>query len=175
MINKRAGNALDDELMTGPDREDGILERPGSVGTAPGKAVAVDLDHARIIKLPVVSDTRGNLTFIESSRHIPFQIRRVFYLYDVPGGETRAGHANKQLEQLIIAASGSFDVILDNGYERKRFFLNRSYFGLYIPGMIWRELENFSSGSVCLVLTSDFYDDADYYRDYQEFLQAVRG
>ena len=130
---------------------------------------------AHLIELPIVSDPRGNLTFIEGQRHIPFEIKRVFYLYDVPGGETRAGHANKRLEQLIIAASGSFDVILDDGRERQRFFLNRSYYGLYIPGMLWRELENFSSGSVCLVLTSDFYDGADYYRDYEEFARAVRG
>lgn len=129
----------------------------------------------RIIDLPKISDPgRGNLTFIEGERHIPFSVQRVYYLYDVPGGEARGGHAHKQLQQLIIAASGSFDVILDNGYERERFFLNRSYYGLYIPSMAWRELVNFSSGSVCLVLASDYFDESDYYRNYEEFLHAAR-
>ncbi len=132
------------------------------------------LKQAAIIELPRITDPRGNLTFIESNRHIPFETRRVYYLYDVPGGESRGGHAHKALEQFIIAASGSFDVILDDGYEKKRFFLNRSYYGLYVPRMVWRELENFSSGSVCLVLASEYYDESDYYRDYQEFLRAAR-
>lgn len=114
-------------------------------------------------------DTRGNLTFIEGDQHIPFDIKRVYYLYDVPGGESRGGHAHKDLHQLIIAASGSFDVILDNGSKKKRFQLNRSYYGLYIPPMIWRELNNFSSGSVCLVLVSLPYSADDYIRDYNEF------
>jgi hypothetical protein len=135
----------------------------------------VSLEKVRLVELPKIADPRGNLTFIEGTRHIPFAVKRVFYLYDVPGGETRAGHANRGLEQLIVAASGSFDVVLDDGRERKRYFLNRSYYGLYVPGMIWRELENFSSGSVCLVLASEFYDAADYYRDYDEFVRAVRG
>lgn len=128
----------------------------------------------RLIDLPKISDPRGNLTFIENNSHIPFEMKRVYYLYDVPGGETRGGHAHKTLEQFMIAASGSFDVILDNGYERERFFLNRSYYGLYIPRLVWREIENFSSGSVCLVLASDYYDESDYYRDYQEFLKAIK-
>lgn len=128
-----------------------------------------------IIKLPIISNPKGNLTFIEATRHIPFEVKRVYYLYDIPGGEVRGGHAHKTLSQLIIAASGSFDIVLDDGYERQRFFLNRSYYGLYIPPMTWRELENFSSGSVCFVLASDFYDEADYYRDYAEFLRDVRG
>jgi oxalate decarboxylase/phosphoglucose isomerase-like protein (cupin superfamily) len=114
-------------------------------------------------------DFRGNLTFIEGNQHIPFEIKRVYYLYDVPGGETRGGHAHKNLHQLIIAANGSFDVILDNSCKTKRFHLNRSYYGLYIPPMMWRELDNFSSGSLCLVLASQHYADDDYIRDYNEF------
>jgi dTDP-4-dehydrorhamnose 3,5-epimerase-like enzyme len=134
----------------------------------------MSLDLAKIIDLPKISDPRGNLTFVEGSRHIPFNINRVYYLYDVPGGETRAGHAHKELEAFMIAVSGSFEVILDDGRERKSFFLNRSYYGLYIPKMVWRELENFSSGSVCLVLASEIYDESDYYRDYNQFLKAVK-
>ena len=107
--------------------------------------------------------------------HVPFEIRRVYYLYDVPGGETRGGHAHRNLEQFIIAANGSFDVILRDGYNQKKFFLNRSYYGLYVPRMVWRELENFSSGSICLVLASQPYDESDYYRDYPEFLRVVGG
>jgi hypothetical protein len=126
----------------------------------------------RIVDLPRVADTRGNLTFIEGSAHVPFDIGRVYYLYDVPGGESRGGHAHRELEQLIIAASGSFDVVVDDGNHRERFFLNRSYVGLYVPRMVWRELENFSSGSVCLVLASHRYDEADYYRDHDEFVRA---
>ncbi len=133
------------------------------------------VESCRIINLPKVYDPRGNLTFIEGTRHVPFEIRRVYYLYDVPGGESRAGHAHLRLEQFIIAASGSFDVVLDDGIAKHRFFLNRSYFGLYIPPLIWREIENFSSGSVCLVLASEFYDESDYYRDYATFLTATRG
>ena len=132
------------------------------------------MNEPRIIDLPRVQDPRGNLTFIEGCRHVPFAIKRVFYLYDVPGGASRAGHANKKLEQFIVAMSGSFDVILDNGNTRQTYRLNRSYYGLYIPGMLWREIENFSSGSVCLVLASDDYDAADYYRDYDEFVSAIR-
>lgn len=134
----------------------------------------MSLEQVRIIDLPKVADPRGNLTFVESKRHLPFDIQRVYYLYDVPGGEVRGGHAHRQLEQFIIAASGSFEVVLDDGLHRKNYFLNRSYHGLYIPRMIWRELVNFSSGSVCLVLASEFYDEADYYRNYREFLAATK-
>jgi hypothetical protein len=126
-----------------------------------------------LIDLPIVPDHRGNLTFIEGSRHIPFEIARVFYLYDVPGGESRAGHALKDVEQLLIAASGSFDVVLDYGEERTTVALNRSYVGLYLPSLVWRELENFSSGAVCLVLASARYDEGSYYRDYDEFRGAL--
>lgn len=126
-----------------------------------------------LIDLPIVPDHRGNLTFIEGSRHIPFEIARVFYLYDVPGGQSRAGHALKDVEQLLIAASGSFDVVLDYGGERITVGLNRSYTGLYLPSLVWRELENFSSGAVCLVLASARYDEGSYYRDYDEFRRAL--
>jgi len=129
----------------------------------------MSLADCRIIDLPKITDARGNLTFIESGRHIPFEIRRTYYLYDVPGGSSRAAHAHRELHQLMIAMAGSFDVTLDDGHEKKKFHLNRSYYGLYIPPMIWRDLDNFSSGSVCMVLASDFYDEAEYIRDYGEF------
>jgi hypothetical protein len=131
------------------------------------------ISDCKIIELPKVADARGNLTFIEGSRHIPFDIKRVYYLYDVPGGAERGGHAHKGLHQLIVAMSGSFDIILDDGKNKKRIHLNRSYYGLYICPMIWREMDNFSSGAVCLVLASNFYDEADYYRDYKAFQNAV--
>ena len=130
------------------------------------------IQDCRIIELPKITERRGNLTFIEGGRHVPFEIRRVYYLYDVPGGAERGGHAHKALHQLIIAMSGSFDVILDDGHEKKRFHLNRSYYGLYVCPMIWRELDNFSSGSVCVVLASNLYDESDYFRDYNPFLRA---
>lgn len=132
-----------------------------------------NLDSCRIIDLPKVTDSRGNLTFVEGGHHIPFDIKRAYYLYDVPGGAERGGHAHKDLHQLIIAISGAFDIVLDDGNEKKRFHLNRSYFGLYVSPMIWREMDNFSSGAVCLVLASNFYDEADYYRSYNDFLTAA--
>ena len=131
------------------------------------------LSDCRIIELPKIHDPRGNLTFIEGSRHVPFEIKRVYYLYDVPGGAERGGHAHRQLEQLIIAMSGSFDVILDDGVVKQRFHLNRSNYGLYVGTMVWRELDNFSSGSVCMVLASNYYDEADYFRDYIEFQSVI--
>jgi hypothetical protein len=130
------------------------------------------LAACKILELNKISEPRGNLTFIEGGRHVPFQIQRVYYLYDVPGGAERGGHAHKALHQFIIAMSGSFDVVLDDGREKKRFHLNRSYYGLYVCPMIWRELDNFSSGSVCLVLASNLYDESDYFRDYNDFLLA---
>lgn len=132
------------------------------------------LNNCKIIDLPKINDPRGNLTFVEGGQHIPFDIQRVYYLYDVPGGSERGGHAHKGLSQLIIAMSGSFDVVLDDGFEKKRYHLNRSYSGLYVCPMIWRELDNFSSGSVCMVLASNRYDESDYYRNYDEYL-AARG
>jgi dTDP-4-dehydrorhamnose 3,5-epimerase-like enzyme len=137
-------------------------------------AAAMGLADCRIIELPRITDPRGNLTFIEARRHVPFEIERVYYLYDVPGGETRGGHAHRRLEQLIIAMSGAFDVVLDDGREQQVFPLNRSYYGLYVPTMVWRELVNFSSGSVCTVLASRPYEEEDYYRDHDEFVAAVR-
>ena len=134
----------------------------------------MSIKNCKLIDLPKISDPRGNLTFIEGNHHIPFDIKRVYYLYDVPGGAERGGHAHKQLQQLIISISGSFDVILDDGYEKRRFHMSRSYYGLYLGSMIWRELDNFSSASVCMVLASTVYEESDYYRDYQEFLEAVK-
>ncbi len=134
----------------------------------------MNLNNCKTIELPKISDPRGNLTFVESGRHVPFEIKRVYYLYDVPGGATRAGHSHKSLEQLMIAMSGSFDVEVDDGLAKKKYHLNRSNYGLYIPRMIWREIDNFSSGSVCMVLASDLFDERDYYRDYQEFLRATK-
>lgn len=135
----------------------------------------MSLSKCNLVDLPKITDPRGNLTFIEGSRHIPFEIQRVYYLYDVPGGAERGGHAHKALSQLIVAMSGSFDVILDDGYDRKRAHLNRSYHGLFICPMIWRELDNFSSGAVCMVLASNLYDEEDYYRDYDDFILALKG
>ena len=133
-----------------------------------------NLEQVKLIQLPKISDPRGNLTFIEGGSHLPFDIARVYYLYDVPGGAERGGHAHKDLQQLIIAMSGSFDVVLTDGTEKKRFHLNRSYEGLLIPTMLWRELDNFSSGSVCMVLASNTYDENDYYRDFNEYLTALK-
>ena len=132
----------------------------------------MSVDKCKIINFPKIQDPRGNLTFVESDNHVPFTINRVYYLYDVPGGATRAGHAHKELHQVLIAISGSFDVHIDDGETKKIISLNRSYFGLYIPPLIWRELHNFSSGAVCLSIVSDYYKESDYYRDYQEFLAA---
>lgn len=135
----------------------------------------MSIGNCKIIEFPRINDSRGNLSFIEGNRHVPFDIKRIYYLYDVPGGATRAGHAHKMLEQVIIAISGSFDIVLDDGFSKNRFHLNRSYYGLYISSMVWREIDNFSSGSVCLVLASTFYDEADYYRNYSDFLSVARG
>lgn len=130
------------------------------------------LQDCVLVQLPKVPDARGNLTFIEGGKHIPFEVKRVFYLYDVPGGEMRAGHALRSCHQFVIAVSGSFDVVVDDGDRKLRFHLNRSYQGLYIPPLIWRELDNFSSGAVCMVLASTRYEEADYYREYAQFMRA---
>jgi hypothetical protein len=127
----------------------------------------------KLMNLPKIYDIRGNLTFIENYKHIPFEIRRVFYLYDVPAGESRAGHSLRDCQQFIIALSGSFDIIVDDGKERSKFTMNRPYIGLYVPALCWRELENFSSGSVCLVLASELYDEAGYIHNYDDFLRIV--
>lgn len=134
----------------------------------------MSVKNCQIIDLPQIHDPRGNLTFIEGGQHIPFEVARVYYLYDVPGGANRGGHGHKELSQLIIAMSGSFDIHLDDGFEKKTYHLNRSYYGLYVTPMIWREIDNFSSGSVCLVLASNHYDESDYYRDYDTFIKASK-
>lgn len=132
----------------------------------------MNVENCKIVDLPKIHDPRGNLTFIEGNNHIPFDIQRVYYLYDVPGGAERGGHAHKALHQLIIAMSGSFDVVLNDGVNKKRIHLNRSYSGLYVCPMIWRELDNFSSGSVCMVLASNKYAEDDYFRNFGDFMQA---
>lgn len=134
----------------------------------------MSIDECRIVELPRISDPRGNLTFIEGNRHIDFPIERVYYLYDVPGGAARGGHAHKDLHQLVIAVSGSFDVVLDDATRKKKVTLNRAYEGLLITNLIWRELENFSGGAVCLVLASTTFMESDYFRNYEEFVAAVR-
>lgn len=134
----------------------------------------MNIDKCQIFDLPRINDPRGNLTFVEANRHVPFEIRRVYYLYDVPGGAERGGHGHKALHQLIIAMSGSFDIHLDDGYAKKTIHMNRSYNGLYVCPMIWREIDNFSSGAVCMVLASDYYDEQDYYRDYSAFINDAK-
>jgi hypothetical protein len=123
----------------------------------------------KLIELPKILDKRGNLSFIEGGSQIPFEIKRVYWIYDVPGGEVRGGHAYKELNEFIIALSGSFDIILDDGIEKKTYSLNRSYYGLYVPKMIWRQLENFSTNALALILASKPYSENDYIRDYNEF------
>lgn len=129
--------------------------------------------ECQLIQLPKIPDPRGNLTFVEGGRHVPFDIKRVFYLYDVPGGAERGGHCLKSCHQFVVAMSGSFDVATSHGSGEEIVCLNRSYFGLYIPPMVWRDLRNFSSGAVCMVLASRAYDESDYYRDWSEFVEAT--
>lgn len=132
------------------------------------------MNKPTIINLPKFLDARGNLSFVEQENHIPFVIKRTYWLYDVPGGEARGGHAYKENEEFIVAMSGSFDVVLDDGTEKKTFTLNRSYYGLYVPKGLWREMENFSTNSLALILSSTDYDANDYVRDYDEFLKLKR-
>jgi len=129
------------------------------------------LEEVKIINLPKIEDNRGNLSFIEGGSHIPFDIKRVYFIYDVPGGEKRGGHAYINLNEFIVALSGSFDVVLDDGKEKKTYSLNRSYYGLYVPKMLWRTLENFSTNSLCLVIASEHYDENDYIINYNEFIK----
>ena len=129
------------------------------------------MDKPQIIDLPKFLDARGNLSFVEQENHIPFAIRRTYWLYDVPGGEARGGHAYKENQEFIVALSGSFDVVLDDGNEKTIYTLNRSYYGLYVPKGLWREMENFSTNSLAMVLSSTDYDANDYIRDYDEFLK----
>ena len=132
------------------------------------------INKPQIIELPKISDPRGNLSVIEEMKDIPFKIERTYWIYDVPGGEARGGHAYRENQEFIVALSGSFDVILDDGNEKKTFHLNRSYYGLYVPKGIWREMENFSTNSLALILASTKYDANDYIRDYDEFVKSVK-
>jgi len=127
-----------------------------------------------IISLPKIEDERGNLTFIEEENHIPFKIKRVYWIYDVPGGQKRGGHAFKEQQEFIVALSGSFDVVIDDGKQKQTFSLNRSYYGLYIPNGLWREMNNFSTNSLALVLSSTEFSEDDYIRDYAAFLKYVQ-
>ncbi len=132
------------------------------------------MDSPQIIQLPKFLDSRGNLSFVEQENHIPFVIRRTYWLYDVPGGESRGGHAYKENQEFIVALSGSFDVVLDDGRDKITFTLNRSYYGLYVPKGLWREMGNFSTNSLALVLSSTEYDANDYIRNYDEFLNLKK-
>ena len=134
----------------------------------------MSLSKAQLLYFPKLTDHRGNISFVEGKRHIPFDIKRVYYLYDVPTEAQRGAHGHKTLEQVIIPISGSFEFTLDDGCNRQTFFLKKPWEGLYVPPMLWRELNSFSSGSVCLVLASDFYKEEDYYRNYKEFLDGVK-
>lgn len=131
--------------------------------------MSMNISEARVINLPKILDCRGNLSVIEEFKEIPFKILRTYWIYDVPGGETRGGHAYYENQEFIVALSGSFDVILDDGKKRETFHLNRSYYGLYVPKGIWRQMENFSTNSLALVLASTRYDSSDYMYDYEEF------
>ncbi|MFW5757430.1 MAG: sugar 3,4-ketoisomerase [Bacteroidota bacterium] len=130
--------------------------------------------QTQLIDLPKITDPRGNLTFIEQEEHVPFQIKRVYWIYDVPGGQIRGGHAFKEQEELVVALSGSFDVVVNDGQEEKRYHLNRSYNGLYIPNMLWRHMDNFSTNSVALVLSSTFFHEDDYIRDFELYQKMSR-
>ena len=129
------------------------------------------VDDCRIIELPKIHRREGNITFVEAFDHVPFDLARVYYLYDIPGGQYRGGHAHRELEQLIISCLGAFDVVLDDGTQRRTITLNRAFYGLYLRPGIWRELVNFSSGAVCLVLASQPYEESDYIRDYDTFVR----
>lgn len=133
------------------------------------------MTNVQIIQLPKIEDPRGNLSFFETDNHVPFSIARTYWIYDVPGGEIRGGHAFKQQQEFIIALSGSFEVVLQDGKNEKRFLLNRSYYGLYIPQMIWRSLENFSTNSLALIVSDSVYDEFDYIRDFEIYKKAANG
>lgn len=133
------------------------------------------LDDVKLIELPKILDERGNLSFIEGIKHIPFSIKRTYLIYDVPGGEIRGGHAYFELNEFIVAIAGSFDVVLDDGIKKRTYSLNRSYYGLYVPKLIWRSLENFSTNSLCMILASEKYNEEDYLRDYDEFKNKING
>jgi len=132
------------------------------------------VDECKLVNLDKIDGSQGSLSPIYSEVNIPFAIKRVYYLYDVPGGAQRGGHAHRALQQLFVAASGSFSVRLDDGYSRRSVMLNRSHLGLYVPSLVWRDIEDFCTGAVCLVFASLLYDEQDYIYDYQEFLTTVR-
>lgn len=131
----------------------------------------INIENPSIINLPKFLDQRGNLSFIEEFKHIPFKIKRTYWIYDVPGGESRGGHAYKDTAEFIVALSGAFEVVLDDGEKKETFLLNRSYYGLYVPRGYWREMINFSTNSVALILAPTLYEPSDYIRDYNEFLK----
>jgi dTDP-4-dehydrorhamnose 3,5-epimerase-like enzyme len=131
------------------------------------------MQESKIINLPKILDERGNLSFLQNEDHLPFSIQRVYWIYDVPGGETRGGHAYREMQEFIIALSGSFDVVLFDGKEEKKFTLNRSYYGLYVPKMIWRSMENFSTNALAFVASDSFYDEQDYIRDKNTFINEI--
>lgn len=131
------------------------------------------IENCKLVELPVIHDPQGNLTFIEQGRHVPFDIARVYHTYDVPAGATRGGHAHRSCEELVIAMSGSFELIVDDGERRESFKLDRPHVGLYLPPMMWRELIDFSSNAVCMVVASDYFEEEDYIRDYAAFQSAV--
>lgn len=131
------------------------------------------MEEVKIIQLPKILDSRGNLSFLESGNHIPFDIKRTYWIYDVPGGEIRGGHAFKEQKEFIIALSGSFDVVLNDGKNEVRHSLNRSYYGLYVPNLLWRSLENFSTNSLALIVSSISYNAIDYIRDFEEFKTLI--
>lgn len=132
------------------------------------------IEQAKLIRLTKISDPRGNLSVVENHKDIPFEIKRIYYLYDMPAEAERGAHGHKKLEQLIIPLAGSFELILDDGHTKQSFYLKKPWEGLYIPPMMWRELKDFTSGAVCLVLASEYYDEQDYFRDYNEYLKAIR-
>ncbi len=150
----------------------GTLERRGE--TRAGVTGPEEKNVPRIIKLPKIHDPRGNLTFLEGGDHIPFRVKRAFWVYDVPGGETRGGHAKRRMEEFIIALTGSFDVLVDDGATKVTYTLNRSYYGLYVPNLVWRETLNFSTNSVALFLASRPYEPEDYIYHYEDYLREKR-
>lgn len=134
----------------------------------------MQLNKLQFIDIPTIDDIRGNLSFVEAEKDIPFQIKRIYYLYNVPAGVERAGHAHKNLEQVLIVMSGSLDIYLDDGFNKRKITLDKPNQGLYLPCMIWRDINNFSEGTVLTVLASDFYDENDYYRNYDEFFKNIK-
>ena len=131
------------------------------------------LSDIKLINLPKIEDPRGNLSFIEEDQHIPFKIQRIYWIYDVPGGQVRGGHAFKEQMEFIVALSGSFDIVVNDGHDEKTYSLNRSYYGLYLPAGLWRQMENFSTNSLAMVLSSTVYSQDDYIRDYKEFIKQT--